>query len=403
MLVIGLLSGLILGAAAAWFALRPRLLAGDSKAAELRDREQELAIARAELGLTQRSFDERVVTTLKAISAEALQSSNTSFLELAETKLQGTVAPLRESLQRIDVQVRALEQARQDAYGALRQQVSELSRTTGSLANALRKPHVRGQWGELHLKRVVELAGMVEHCDFVVQESTRDDEGSLLRPDLIVRLPGGKRVVVDAKAPLHAVLDAYELEDEEQRRVKLLDHARLVRDHMTKLGQKAYWQQFTPTPEFVVMFLPDEAFFRAALEHDPSLIEAGVGAGVIPASPTTLIALLRTVAYGWQQETVAESAREVSDLGRELYGRLGKLAAHFAKLGRSLTTAVDAYNDTVGSLESRVLVTARKLENHGISGDPLPEIAPVELQARPLSAPELTESLEGGPRALDAA
>lgn len=403
MLVIGLLSGLILGATAAWFALRPRLLAGDSKAAELRDREQELAIARAELGLTQRSFDERVVTTLKAISAEALQSSNTSFLELAETKLQGTVAPLRESLQRIDVQVRALEQARQDAYGALRQQVSELSRTTGSLANALRKPHVRGQWGELHLKRVVELAGMVEHCDFVVQESTRDDEGSLLRPDLIVRLPGGKRVVVDAKAPLHAVLDAYELEDEEQRRVKLLDHARLVRDHMTKLGQKAYWQQFTPTPEFVVMFLPDEAFFRAALEHDPSLIEAGVGAGVIPASPTTLIALLRTVAYGWQQETVAESAREVSDLGRELYGRLGKLAAHFAKLGRSLTTAVDAYNDTVGSLESRVLVTARKLENHGISGDPLPEIAPVELQARPLSAPELTESLEGGPRALDAA
>ena len=403
MLLIGLLSGLILGAAAAWLTLRPRLLTGDSTAAELREREQELAIARAELDLTKRSFDDRVVTTLKAISAEALQSSNTSFLELAETKLQGTVAPLRESLQRIDVQVRALEQARQDAYGALRQQVSQLSRTTGSLANALRKPHVRGQWGELHLKRVVELAGMVEHCDFVVQETTRDDEGSLLRPDLIVRLPGGKRVVVDAKAPLHAVLDAYELEDEEQRRVKLLDHARLVRDHMTKLGQKAYWQQFTPTPEFVVMFLPDEAFFRAALEHDPSLIEAGVGAGVIPASPTTLIALLRTVAYGWQQETVAESAREVSDLGRELYGRLGKLAAHFAKLGRSLTTAVDAYNDTVGSLESRVLVTARKLENHGISGDPLPEIAPVELQARPLSAPELTESLEGGPRALDAA
>ncbi len=403
MLLIGLLSGLILGAAAAWLALRRRLLAGDSAGAELRQRELELATARTELELTQRSFDERMVTTLKAISAEALQSSNTSFLELAETKLQGTVAPLRESLRRIDAQVRELEQARQHAYGALRQQVSELSRTTGSLANALRKPHVRGQWGELHLKRVVELAGMVEHCDFVVQESTRDDEGSLLRPDLIVRLPGGKRVVVDAKAPLHAVLDAYELEDEEQRRVKLHDHARLVRDHMTKLGQKAYWQQFTPTPEFVVMFLPDEAFFRAALEHDPSLIEAGVGAGVIPASPTTLIALLRTVAYGWQQETVAESAREVSELGRELYGRVGKLATHFAKLGRSLTTAVDAYNDTVGSLESRVLVTARKLESHGISGEPLPEIAPVELQARPLSAPELTEGLEGSPRALDAA
>lgn len=394
-LVLALLLGLVVGAAAALAATRSALR-------ERRALEVELASTRAELDVARRSFDESVVNTIKAVSAEALKSTNASFLQLAETKLHGTVAPLKESLQRIDAQVRDLEQRRERAYAELGKQVTDLARTAGSLANALRKPHVRGQWGELHLKRAVELAGMVEHCDFVVQESARDGEGSLLRPDLIVKLPGGKRVVVDAKVPLHAVLDAYELEDEEARRAKLADHARLVRDHVQRLGAKAYWQQFTPTPEFVVMFLPDEAFFRAALEYDPALIEAGVGAGVIPASPTTLIALLRTVAYGWQQETVAESAREVSELGRELYGRLGKLAAHFAKLGRTLTSAVGAYNETVGSLESRVLVTARRLEEKGVGGEPIAPLEPVELQPRPLAAPELTAEA-GAPRALDAA
>ena len=223
-----------------------------------------------------------------------------------------------------------------------------LQKETGSLVTALRAPHVRGRWGEVQLKRVVEMAGMLAHCDFVEQPSERDDEGRLLRPDLVVKLPGGKSIVIDSKAPLDAYLDAAAAEDDESRRTHLARHARLVRDHMTKLGQKQYWQQFEPAPEFVVMFLGDESLFRAALDHDPSLLDAGVEAGVIPASPTTLIALLRTVAYGWQQETVAESARKVSKLGRELHDRLGVFTGHFSGVGKSLDAAVRNYNNAVG-------------------------------------------------------
>jgi DNA recombination protein RmuC len=265
---------------------------------------------------------------------------------------------------------------------------------------------VRGRWGEVQLRRVVELAGMLAHCDFVEQPSTRDDEGRLLRPDLIVKLPGGKSLVVDSKAPLDAYLDAAEAEDDETRRAHLARHSRLVREHMTRLGQKRYWQQFEPAPEFVVMFLGDEAFFRAALDHDPALLDAGVAEGVIPASPTTLIALLRTVSHGWQQETVAESARATARLGRELYERLGEFARHFAKAGRSLDAAVGAYNEAVGSLETRVLVTARKFPEHGAGTDELPEIAPIERQARAFVAPELSSTepvLELPSRAADAA
>jgi DNA recombination protein RmuC len=258
----------------------------------------------------------------------------------------------------------------------------------------------------MQLKRVVEMAGMLAHCDFVEQASERDGEGRLLRPDLVIRLPGGKSLVIDSKAPLDAYLDAIEAEDDDARRTHMGRHARLVREHMVKLGQKRYWQQFQPAPEFVVMFLGDEAFFRAAVDHDPTLLEAGFDAGVIPASPTTLIALLRTAAHGWQQEVVAESARTVGLLGRDLYDRLGVFAKHFAKVGRSLDTAVGSYNEAVGSFETRILVTARKFPEHGAGSDELPDVAPVERQARPFIAAELIAVdavVELPQRAVDAA
>lgn len=388
-----LLIGLAFGALGAWLLLRRSLAA---VVADRNEKAQRLAAVSAELDVERRSFDERIRNAIKAISAEALKDSNDAFLSLAETKLAGYVAPLKESLEKVDGQVRTLEHARQAAFGALKQELlslrdgqEQLRTQTGNLVTALRAPHVRGRWGEIQLKRVVELAGMVAYCDFVEQAHSFDADGRALRPDLVVKLPGGKHVVVDAKVPLSAYLDGIEAPDDEIRRLKLGEHARQVRDHVQKLGSKAYWRQFEPAPDFVVMFMPDEAFFRAALEHDPSLIEFGVDSGVIAASPTTLIGLLRTISYGWQQETVAQSARAVGELGRELYDRLGTLAKHFAKLGRTLDGAVGAYNEAVGSLESRVLVTARRFEQHGISSD-MPDLAPLERTARPLQAPELT-------------
>ena len=415
--LLALLIGLLLGAAAVVVALlRPAVRARDESATALRGSREELALVRerlaatqAELDVERRSFDERVTSAIKALSAEALKENNASFLALAETKLGGYVSPLKESLERVDLHVRTLEQSRQRAYGAVHQELVSLRETqerlrseTGNLVTALRAPHVRGRWGELQLKRVVELAGMLAHCDFVEQATTRDSEGALLRPDLVVRMPGGKQVVVDAKAPLAAYLDAVEATDDDVRRARLVDHARQVRDHVLKLGQKGYWREFPPAPEFVIMFLPDESFFRAALEHDPTLIETGADAGVVFASPTTLIGLLRAIHYGWQQEKVAEGAREVHALGRELYGRLGVMARHVAKLGRALDGAVGAYNETVGSLERRVLVQARRFEQHGISGE-LPEVMPLERRSQPLQAPELVGELEDAPRTLDAA
>ncbi len=443
MLVLALLIGAAGGGLVAWLVsrsravalgescgdLRTRLAAAererDARGDQLRQSERDLVELQTSLDHEKRTFGEKIAlleqakgelaTSFKALCSDALKSNNTSFLELARTQLeqfQATaredlssrhraveqlVTPIKESLEKVDGQVRHLEQARREAYGSLSQQVQSLAETqdrlrleTGNLVTALRAPHVRGRWGEMQLKRVVEMAGMVAHCDFVEQATTVESGGRVLRPDLVVKLPGGKNVVVDAKAPLHAYLDGLEAPDEETRLLKLRDHARQVRDHITRLGAKAYWQQFSPTPDFVVMFLPDETFFKAALEHDPALIEVGVEAGVIPASPTTLIALLRTISYGWQQETVAESARAVSDLGRELYARLGVLGRHFGKLGRSLDSSVAAYNEAVGSLESRVLVTARRFELHGVSGD-VPDLEPLERQARPLHALELTE------------
>jgi DNA recombination protein RmuC len=288
---------------------------------------------------------------------------------------------------------------RQEAYGSLQAQVSTLSERASSLTNALRTPHVRGRWGEAQLRNVVEYAGMVEHCDYVAQATTQTEDGTM-RPDLVVRIPGGKHVVVDAKAPLAAYLEAFETSDDADRERLLADHSRQVREHVTKLSAKAYWRQFDPSPDVVVMFLPDESYLRIALEHDPALQEYAWRSNVILASPSTLMILLRTVAMTWQQETIAESAREVSDLGRELYKRLATMGGHVTRLGKSLDGAVKAYNETVGSLERQVLVQARRFERHGISGVEPPELQPIERQTRALAAAELVEDEDRSLQAL---
>ena len=327
----------------------------------------------------------------KAATGDALLESQASLLELTEAKL----APIKETLNKFETQTKALEERRQHEVSKIGEQLrfvaegqEKLRTETGSLVTALRAPHVRGRWGELQLKRVVELAGMVEHCDFRTQASERDDEGHLLRPDMIINLAGGKRIVVDAKVPFTAYMDAHNTDDVEEKRAHLARHAQQVRDHIKKLGNKRYWDQFESTPEFVVMFI-DEGLYHAALDQDGSLIEDGAQAKVIIASPSTLIGLLRAVAYAWQQETVAESAREISNLGRELYDRLGVFAGYFAKVGRGLDTAVGAFNSAVSSFETRLLVTARKFPEHGVTNDELPEAKQIERKPVVVSAPEL--------------
>ncbi len=359
---------------------------------------------------------EELKNAFSALSSEALKSNSEEFLRLARTSLasfqgearndleqrqqsiQHLVVPLRDSLDRMDAQLLALEGSRQKAYGELAAQVAslagsqkDLQATTGNLVKALRQPNVRGRWGEIQLEKVVELAGMTAYCDFTSQETLRSEEGRL-RPDLVVRLPGGKTVVVDAKAPLSAYLDAVEATDENDRTRHLQSHVRQIRDHIAKLGAKAYWEQFgDSSPEFVVLFLPGEMFFSSALQVEPGLIEEAVAKRVILANPTTLIALLKAVYFGWRQEKVAENAQRVSDLGKELYERLAILADHFGKVGGSLDNAVEAYNRAVGTLESRVLVSARRFGELGCGvNKEIQTVEPAEKQARGLQSPDLT-------------
>jgi DNA recombination protein RmuC len=380
-LVLAVLVGFAAGLGAALALLRPALSERRRAAERVVALERDAAVAAARVEAAEQGFDRRLADAVRAASVEAFQQTGTRYLEHARSQLATTVAPLQESLKRVDATVEQADRARAQSYGALRQQVELLSERTGSLANALRSPHVRGRWGEAQLRNVVERAGLLEHCDFTAQASTRTGEGELLRPDLTVRIPGGKSVVVDAKVPLAAYLDAFETSDESERQARLADHARQVREHVGKLSAKAYWRQFSPAPDFVVMFVPDETLLRVAHEHDPSLSEDAWASNVILASPSTLMTLLRTVAAIWQQETVAQSAREVHELGTELHKRLGTFAGHLARVGRSLGSAVGSYNEAVGSFESRVLVQARRLEEHGIDGE-LEAPAPVDRLAR---------------------
>jgi DNA recombination protein RmuC len=407
---VGLGAGTLIG----WLASRPARTRLEA------DLEKERAV-QAERLTAYQDADARLRDTFQALSADALKTNNEAFLDLADTRLreartQATadidarkqaiehlLAPMAKTLEQVDREMKESERRRVESGAQLLQRIASLDTAgqdlraqTARLVDALKRPGVRGRWGELQLRRVVELAGMIEHCDFEEQQTLPADDRRI-RPDVIVRLPGGKHVVIDAKVPLDAYLKALEAPDDSARQLLLADHARQVRVHLVQLSSKAYAAHVHPSPDFVVMFLPGEMFFSAALEQDPALIEFGVNLDqhVILASPTTLIALLRAVAYGWQQLAMEENARQISDLGRNLYESIRTLGNHFDTLGTRLKSCLEAYNQSVGSLEGNVLIKARKFkELHAANGgDDIKALEPVDRVPRMLQAPELTDGL----------
>jgi|RhiMetdeSRZDD1v2_1073273.scaffolds.fasta_scaffold02158_9 DNA recombination protein RmuC len=423
-----LIIGLLVGATVSWIVVRSRL-ATDVTRLRL-EVEHERSVADEKVGVLTQAR-EQLSMQLQAMCAEALRGNSEQFMQLARAQfeqlqmrathdldsrqkaVESLVTPIKESLEKVNTEVKTLETARIRDVTRLSTLLTTVAETndrlrteTNSLVTALRAPSVHGRWGELQLKNAVEAAGMLAYCDFVVQATGRGDENGLLRPDLVVRLPGGRTVVVDAKTPIQALLDAHQTDDDTVRTQRLADFARNVRDHVAALKAKSYWKQFDSAPDFVVMFLPGESFFRAAIEQDPSLLELHAQSGIILASPATLITMLRTVASSWREEQVAQSARAISELGRELYERLGTMTEHLVTLGKRLDGSVQAYNQTVGSFERRVLVSARKFPEHGVTASKdLPEVLPVEKSTQPpqtLELPVRAES-DSGPASADAA
>lgn len=420
-IIVTLAAGVAIGAILGWLAARPAAARAQSEL------DKERAVHAERVSAYQQAHqaaEARLREAFQALSAEALKTNNEAFLHLAETRLtqarteatadidarktaiEHLLEPMAKTLDQVDREIKESERRRVQSGAELIQKIASLDTTgkdlhsqTARLVDALKRPGVRGRWGELQLKRVIELAGMIEHCDFEEQQTLTARDGAngddrRMRPDVIVRLPGGKHVVIDAKAPLDAYLKALEAPDEATRQTLLADHAKQVRVHLTQLAAKGYAAHVQPGPDFVVMFLPGEMFFSAALEQDPSLIEFGVEQRVVPASPTTLIALLRAVAYGWQQQAQAENAQKISDLGRNLYESIRTLAGHFDEVGGRLKASLDAYNRAVGSLEGNVLVKARRFkELQAASGDDIPQLDSIDRVPRMLQAPELTDGL----------